>query len=67
MVPNPIEPYRQLALTIYRMAHGCSFKVLKYNFGVPQSLATQTFNKAIRVLISRFNDEFMKLSSSEEE
>ena len=29
MVPNPIEPHRQLALTIYRMAHGCSFKVLK--------------------------------------
>ena len=37
MVSNPTELHRQLALTIYRMAHGCSFKVLKYIFGVSQS------------------------------
>ena len=66
MVPNPIEPHRQLALTIYRIAHGCSFKVLKYIFGVSQSLATQTFNKVIRVLISSLYEEFIKLRSSEE-
>ena len=52
MVPNPIVPHRHLALTIYRMAHGCSFKVVKYIFGVSHSLATQTFNQVIRVLIS---------------
>ena len=34
MVPNSIGPQRQLALIIYRMAHGCSFKVLKYIFGL---------------------------------
>ena len=34
MVPNTTEPHRQLAITIYRMAHDCSFKVLK-------SLSTQ--------------------------
>ena len=34
MVPNPIETHRQLGLTIYRMAHGCSFKVLQHIFGV---------------------------------
>ena len=67
MVPNAIELHRQLALTIYRMAHGCSFKVLKYIFGVSQSLATQTFNKVIRVLISSLYDEYIKLPSSEEE
>ena len=66
MVPNPIELHRQLALTIHRMAHGCSFKVLKYIFGVSQSLATQTFNKVIRVLISSLYDEFIKLPSSKE-
>ena len=49
------------------MAHGCSFKVLKYIFAVWQSLATQTFNKAIRVLISSLYDELIKLNSSEEE
>ena len=67
MVPKPIQPHRQLALTIYRMKHGWSFKVLKYVFGVSQSLATQTFNKVIRVLISSLYNEFFKLSSSEEE
>ena len=34
IVSNPIEPHRQLALTIYRMVHGCSFEVFKYIFGV---------------------------------
>ena len=43
MVPNTTEPHRQLAITIYRMAHGCSFKVLKYIFCISQSLATQTW------------------------
>ena len=64
MVSNPIEPHRQLALTIYRTAHGCSFKVFKYIFGVSQSLATQTFNK---VLTSSLHDVFIKLPSSENE
>ena len=49
------------------MAHGCSFKVLKYIFGVLQSLATQTFNKVIRVLISSLYDDLIKLLSREEE
>ena len=42
IVPNPIEEHRQLALTVYRMAHGCSFKVLQHIFGVSVSLATET-------------------------
>ena len=42
MIPEPIECHRQLALTLYRLAHGCSFKVLKDVFGVSQSVATET-------------------------
>lgn len=67
MVPNPIEDHRQLALTLYRMAHGCSFTVLKDVFGVSQSLATATFNKVIRVLVYCLYDEFVGLPSSEDE
>ena len=67
MAPNPIELHRQLASTIYRTAHGCSFQVLKYIFGVSQLLSTQIFNKVIRVLISSFYDEFIKLPNNEEE
>lgn len=66
MVPNPIETHRQLGLTIYRMAHGCSFKVLKDVFGVSQSLCTETFNKVIKVLVSTLYKEFVYLPVSEE-
>ena len=65
MVPNPIEDHRQLALTLYRMTHGCSFTVLKDVFGV--SLATATFNKVIRVLVYCFYNEFVGRPSSEDE
>ena len=52
MVPDSIEDHRHLALTIYRMAHGCSFKVLKDLFGVSQPVAMETFNQIIRVMVS---------------
>ena len=67
MVPDPIEDHRQLALTIYRMAHGCSFKVLKDLFGVSQSVTTETFNQIIRVIVSCLYNEFVGTPSSEEE
>ena len=67
MVPNPIESHRQLALTIYRIAHGCSFKVLKDLFGVSQSLATETFNQVMRVMIVTLYEEFVHLPASEDE
>ena len=28
MIPNPVEEHRQLALTIYKVTHGCLFDVL---------------------------------------
>ena len=51
MAPNPIEDQRQLSLTIYRMAHGCWFKVLTGMFWVSQSLATETFNNVVKCMI----------------
>ena len=63
MVPNPIEDHRQLALTLYRMAHGCSFTVLKDVFGASQSLATAMFNKVIRVLVYCLYNEFVDLQT----
>lgn len=38
MVANPIESDKQLALTMYRMAHGRSTKRFKDIFGVSQAL-----------------------------
>ena len=31
--PDPIEPHRQLGLTLYQLAHGCTYQVLKDVFG----------------------------------
>ena len=59
MSPNPIEDHRQLGLTIYRLAHGCSFKVIMDIFGVSQSLATETFNNVIKCLVLTLYDEFV--------
>ena len=51
MSQNPIEDHRQLGLTIYRLGHGCSFKVIMDIFGVSQSLAAETFNNVIKCLV----------------
>ena len=44
MVSELIEAHQQLRLTIYKMAHGCAFKVIQNVFGVSKSLITSTFN-----------------------
>ena len=66
MILNPIEERRQLALTIYRLARGCSFNVLKDFFGVSLSLATECFNKVIKVMVHCLYDEFVKTPQIEE-
>ena len=33
IVPVPIQPDKRLALTVYRLAHGCSFAVISDLFG----------------------------------
>ena len=51
--PHPIEPHRQLGLTLYRLAHACDFQVIEDVFGISKSLGVATFNKVIRVMIIR--------------
>ena len=34
LVPEPIAPNRQLGLTIYKLAHGCTFTVIDDVFGI---------------------------------
>ena len=66
-VPDPIEDHRQLALTLYRLGHGCSFRVLADVFGVSISLATKTFNKVIREIIRNLYDDYIYLPRTTEE
>ena len=41
LLPEPMEPNRQVGLTIYELAHGCTFMVIGNVFGISESLATQ--------------------------
>ena len=67
IVPDPIEPEKQLALTIYRLAHGVSFLVIGDLFGISKSLAIKTFNHVVRELVIHLYNDYIKLPTSEEE
>ena len=61
MEPHPMEPHRQLALTLYRLGHGCSFRVTSDLFG-----AVATF-KVIRVMIANLYNEYVYMPKTEDE
>ena len=67
VVSDAIENHKQPILTIYRLAHGCSFKVLKNLFGVSQSVATETLNQVIRVMVSYHYNKFVYFPRSGKE
>ena len=64
---KPTTPEQQLGLTLYRLAHGCSFSTVADLFGVSISLAGQTFNKVTRVLVARMYDTFVVLPKNQTE
>ena len=67
VVSDSIENHKQPILTIYRLAHGCSFKVLKNLFAVSQSVATETLNQVIRVMVSYRYNKFVYFPRSGKE
>ena len=67
LVPEPIEPNRQLGLTIYKLARSCTFTVKGNVFGILESLATQTFIHAVRELVVNLLNEYTKMPSTEQE
>ena len=62
---NPIQDHRQLGLTIYRLTHGCLFKVIMEIFGFPHYLTTETFNNVIQCMVLTLYDEFICLQRTE--
>ena len=65
--PFPTTPDRQLAMTLYRLIHGCSFSTVGDLFRVSISLAAKTFNKIMRLLVVKMCDSYVTLPSSEQE
>ena len=65
--PFPATPDRQLALTIYLLATGCSYATLSDVFGVSVSSASMFFNKICRVFVSNIYDTHVKLLTTDSE
>ena len=66
MVPEPIEPHRQLGLTLYRLAHGVSYSTISDLFGVSMSLAERTFNDVTKIFSRELYGEYVKLPNEDE-
>ena len=54
-----VSPNCQLAITLYRLAHGCSYSTVVDLFGVASSTACQIFNEVIPVIIQVFYDDYV--------
>ena len=50
--PEPTTLDRQLALTLYRLAHGVTYTVLEDFFGISKESGCMFFNKVIRLIVA---------------
>ena len=64
---EPTSPQCQLALTLYRLAHGCSYTTVGDLFGVAPSTACTIFNHVIRCIVQALYDDYVVLPRNEEE
>ena len=65
--PEPTTPDRQLALTLYRLAHGVTYTVLEDVFGTSKESGCMFFNKVIRLIVAYIYDEYVKLPETDDE
>ena len=65
--PEPTTPDRQLALTLYRLAHGVTYTVLEDVFGISKESGCMFFNKVIRLIVAYIYDEYVKLPETDDE
>ena len=64
---KPTSPECQLALTLYRMAHGISFSTVGDLFGVAAPTACQIFSTVTSAIVTRLYDRSVCLPRNEEE
>ena len=64
---EPVSPERQLGMTLYRLAHGCSFITAGDLFGIAPCTACKIFNEVIRLIVLVFYDEYVTLPFTEQE
>ena len=64
--PNPTHPDRHLALTMYKLATGCTYFTLSDLFGGSSFAASKFFNKICRLMVSHY-DRYVHLLTTDEE
>jgi hypothetical protein len=61
MVPDPRPPSAQLALCLYRLAHGCTFLTVGDLFGVAESTAHASSHNVCKAIVERLYDKYVHL------
>ena len=67
MKPNPTTPYTQLAICLYRLAHGCTFLTVEDLFGVAESTAHVIFLDVCKAIVAHLYDRLVYLPRNESE
>ena len=67
MKPNPTPPYTQLAICLYRLAHGCTFLTVGDLFGVAESTAHVIFLDVCKAIVAHLYDRLVYLPRNESE
>ena len=67
MKPNLIPPETTLALTMYRLAHGCSFTTLEDLFGWSIATCEKEFNHCCRIIVSCLYDRYVRMPANDDE
>ena len=67
MEPNLLETHRQLAMTLYRLGHECSFWFICNLFRASTESAVATFNIVLWETVSQLFHEYEYMPTSEEE
>ena len=67
MKPNPTSPSTQLAVCLYRLAHGCSYLTVGDLFGIAAPTAYCIFMDVCKVLVNTLYDRMVYLPRTAEE
>ena len=67
IVKEPTPPAMQLAICLYRLAHGSAYSTIGDLFGVAESTAAVIFNNVCKVLVSALYDQFVCLPRNTDE
>lgn len=59
MKPHPTPPATQLAICLYRLAHGCTFLTVGDLFGVAESTAHIIFREVCKAIVGRLYDRLV--------